>query len=120
MVNKRGDALEIIFSSRKLEVFLSPQNIMKNLNKELAHAYYKRYNELRAAKTFAIYLQTGLGHPEALVSSNDYSIRLTKNYRLIVRPESETLSIVDLQDCTTVEVKGVVDYHGAKSTWKTP
>ena len=112
--------MEIHYSSERLERFLSPDKIIKNLGRDIARMYYTRYDALVAAPTFAMYLKTALGHPERLRGSEDYSIRLTGNYRLIVRPEGESLSIVELQECTTVEVKGVVDYHGSKETWKTP
>ena len=51
-----------------------------------------------------------------------YSLRVSANYRLIVRPITDDLSIEKLKECDTVIVKGVTDYHGKnnKHNWIIP
>lgn len=114
--------MEIHYQTKKLEKYLDPSVLIPHLGAAQAKSYIKIYNLLKASNTFADYLKTGHGKPELLYGNLQgcYSIRLNSNYRMIVRPETKSLNIVDLQKCESIEMKGVIDYHGSKYTWKTP
>ena len=51
-----------------------------------------------------------------------YSLRLTGNYRLIIKPKADDMSPESLKKCDTVIIEGVIDYHckGAKYNWIIP
>ena len=51
-----------------------------------------------------------------------YSLRVSANYRLIVRPKSKDLSAESLKRCDTLTIEGVIDYHGKgkKFSWIVP
>ena len=59
-------------------------------------------------------MNTGLGIPHPLSNKlkDYYAIRITGNYRLIVRPESLSSD--------KIIIKGVLDYHGDKNEWIIP
>lgn len=41
-----------------------------------------------------------------------YSLRVSANYRLIVKPKTKDLSVESLKNCDTLTIEGVIDYHG--------
>ncbi len=51
-----------------------------------------------------------------------YSLRVSANYRLIVRPKAGDLSAESLKKCDTLIIEGVIDYHGKgkKFSWIIP
>lgn len=51
-----------------------------------------------------------------------YSLRVSANYRLIVKPKTNDLSAESLGSCDTLIIEGVVDYHGKgkKNSWIIP
>ena len=82
----------------------------------------KRYNQLKAADNFIIYLNTRLGNPHSLSGELEgyYAVNITANKRLIIRPKTDSLDYDSLKMCETVIVKGVLDYHGKKYEWLIP
>ncbi|MBO4578653.1 MAG: type II toxin-antitoxin system YoeB family toxin [Clostridiales bacterium] len=100
-------------------------NLMrKKAGAEITKAVKKRYNQIVAFSNFEELLNSGLGKPEAMEGNlkGYYSLRVSANYRLIVRPITDDLSIEKLKECDTVIVKGVTDYHGKnnKHNWIIP
>lgn len=95
----------------------------KAIGFELTRAVKKRYDQLKAANNFSLYLSTGLGKPHALVGENGcYGVHITANWRLVIKPLTDDLSPESLKKCDTIQIKGVVDYHGkgAKNNWLIP
>ncbi len=95
------------------------KNLMKKrIGIELTKAVKKRYDQLKAANNFAIYLATGLGKPHSLLGDmlGCYEIHISANWRLIVRPVSDDTSAESLKKCDTLIIKGVMDYHGNGSS----
>ena len=76
----------------------------------------KHVEHLKAADTFGDFLTLNLGHPEPLKGKNSgkYSVRITGNVRLIIKPADNGNAVMI---CEVVEMEGVVDYHGGKETW---
>jgi len=78
---------------------------------------------LKAAKSFAIYLSTGLGKPHSLTGDkkNLYEVHITANWRLIILPVINNLSAESIKACDTI-IKGVMDYHGkgTNNNWLIP
>lgn len=101
-----------------------PKGIMKKqIGAELTRAVKKRYDQLRAADNFYIYLSTGLGKPHKLTDMDGcYGVNVNANWRLIISPVAENLAPDTLKACDTVQIRGVVDYHGkgAKNNWIIP
>lgn len=94
----------------------------KEKGENITRAIKKRYDQLKAANNFSIYLQTGLGKPHPLHGNlkGCYGISITGNLRLIVRPDVQSIDPGLLKECDTVIIKGVLDYHGKKYGWIIP
>ena len=96
----------------------------KQIGAELTKVIKKRYIQLLAFSSFYSIQQSGIGKMESLAGDLDgyYSMRLSANYRLIVRPGSLERSSEALKLCDTLVIEGVVDYHGGgnKSKWIIP
>ena len=107
-----------------LELVKESRGLMKKaIGFELTRAVKKRYNQLKAADNFSVYLSTGLGKPHVLAGTNGcYGIHITANWRLVIKPLTDELSSESLKKCDAIQIKGVVDYHGkgAKNNWLIP
>lgn len=117
--------IEIKFNNKKVEKLFDGFKYSKMLNKigpNLTRNIKKRIEQISASSSFYAYLDTKLGKPERLSGkdSNEYSIHITANYRLIVEPITKGFEKDDLLNCDSVYVKGVVDYHGDKENWIFP
>jgi len=109
--------LKIRFENPSVEKYFKDFNYMsKEKGKEFTRTTKKRFDQLKAAPNFIIYLQTGLGKPHSLSGNlkGCYGISITGNLRLIVRPDVDNLEPDSLKECDTVIIEGVVDYHGKK------
>lgn len=101
------------------------KNLMKNeIGAELTKAVKKRYNQIAAFISFSALQQSGIGKMESLEGDRKgaYSLRVSANYRLIVKPKAKDLSAESLKNCDTLIIEGVVDYHGKgkKFSWIIP
>lgn len=108
------------YSKPSVEKCFNDFNLMrKEIGDELAKGVKKRLGELRAAANFSIYLSTGLGKPHPLSGNlkGFYSISISGNFRLIVKPEAPGLDPESLEKCDLIIIRGVVDYHGQKHEW---
>jgi len=115
--------VEIQFENDSVKELFSDFELMKKkIGKELTRATKKRYDQLKAAANFNIYLSTGLGKPHPLTGGlkGYYGISISGNVRLVVKPDIESLDPVSLKKCDVVIIKGVVDYHGQKYDWLIP
>jgi Txe/YoeB family toxin of Txe-Axe toxin-antitoxin module len=111
------------YESRPVEKYFSDFKLMKKkMGKDLTRNTKKRYNELKAAANFSIYLSTGLGRPHPLSGNlkGYYGLGISDNVRLVVRPDVESLDSASLKKCDTVIIRGVMDYHGRKHEWFIP
>jgi plasmid maintenance system killer protein len=107
------------YESRSVEKYFSDFKLMKKKLGNLARNTKKRYEQLKAAANFSIYLSTGLGKPHSLAGNlkGYYGINISSNIRLVVRPDVENLDPASLEKCDSVIIKGVLDYHGQKYEW---
>ena len=108
-----------------LALIQSSKNLMnKQIGPELTKAVKKRYDQLKAANNFSIYLSTGLGKPHSLSGDKFalYGVFVTVNWKLIIKPVSDCSSAEALKYCDIIIIKGVVDYHGkgSKYNWLIP
>lgn len=94
----------------------------KKAGQKYTKAIKKRYDQLRAAKMFDIFLSTRLGNPHKLYPDLNgyYGINVSGNIRLIIKPDTESIEPNVLKTCDTVIIKGVEDYHGGKQEWLIP
>lgn len=98
------------------------KNLMsKAIGAELTKAIKKRYNQIVAFFSFSTLQQSGIGKMESLEGDykGSYSLRVSANYRLIVKPNTKDLSAESLKKCDTLIIEGVIDYHGKgkKFSW---
>lgn len=98
--------------------------IKKKIGAELTKSVKNRYNQIVAFSSFSALQHSGIGKMESLESDRkgSYSLRLSANYRLIVKPKDKDLSAESLKSCDTLIIEGVVDYHGKgkKFSWIIP
>jgi len=96
----------------------------KQIGAELTKAVKKRYNQIVAFSSFSALQLSGIGKMESLDGDQkgSYSLRVSANYRLIVRPVAEDQSAESLKKCDTLVIEGVIDYHGKgkKNNWIIP
>lgn len=107
--------MEILYESKKLEeLFQDHTKLSAKVDFHLLKIIKKRQLELMAADTFFDYLHIGLGRPHLLTGElhGYYATRLDANKRLIFKPIYEK----NQKDCSKVVIKGVIDYHGSKTT----
>lgn len=112
--------MKITYANSKVEKYFSDYNKMKQtLPFEWVRAIKKHMDRLEAAECFGDFLKLDLGQPEQLEGYVQirYSVRVSKNVRLILEPNAtqETVMI-----CSEIEVEGVSDYHGGKDNWYIP
>ncbi len=98
------------------------KDLRKKIGLEFTRTTKKRIAQIKSSSNFYIYLQTGLGKPERLsgADSDKFSIHISGNVRLIVRPLTEGYDKEDLMKCESIFIEGVVDYHGDKNNWLIP
>jgi proteic killer suppression protein/toxin YoeB len=104
------------------DVLHSKGLLCKAIGFDLARQIKKRYDQIRAFNSFYGFQQSGYGRVESLSGNlkGYYSVRLSSNYRLIIKPKSVDLSAYSLKECDTVIIKGVIDYHGRGNNWLIP
>lgn len=115
--------MEIEFDDEKVKTLFEDFNVMvRKKGIDITKAVKKRYEQLKAAETFADYLLTNLGKPHSLTGNKKglYGVSITGNIRLIIEPVSKDLSMESLKQCTKVIIKGAEDYHGDKITTYIP
>ena len=130
---KRGDpVLNIEFEDEKVrELFYDLNDVrnsrnlmMKEIGKDLTRSVKKRYDQIIAFSTFLSLRQSGIGKMESLEGDRkgSYSLRISANYRLIIKPKAEEQSAESLRECDTLIIEGVIDYHGRgkKHNWLIP
>ena len=101
------------------------KNLMKKeIGAELTNAVKKRYNQIVSFSSFSALQLSGLGKMESLEGDlkGSYSLRVSANYRLVVKPNAKDLSAESLKRCDTLIIEGVIDYHGKgkKISWIIP
>ncbi len=102
----------------------SKRLMQKKIGAELTRAVKKKYNQIVAFSSFYSLFQSGIGRIEPLSGNlkGMYSMTVSANYRLILRPLSVDLSPEKLKTCDRLVIEGVVDYHGkgSKNNWIIP
>ena len=112
--------MRITYANKKVEQYFEDYELMKKkIPAEWVRTIKKRMEHLKAADTFGDYLKLNLGHPEPLKGKDagKYSVRITGNVRLIIKPDIKNDAVMI---CEVIKVEGVVDYHGAKESWYIP
>lgn len=115
--------IRIDYEKKVEKYFKDDFELMKSkIGIEKTKSVKKIINRLKASNSFYVFVQLRLGNPHPLSGSKKeyYAVNVTANYRLIVRPVTESFSIEDLKKCDTVVVKGVEEYHGGKDEWIIP
>lgn len=97
--------------------------LQRKVGLEMGRKIKQRMNQLKAADNFNQYLtKIPLGKPHPLEGNLDkcFGISITANYRIVVEPLETELDIESLKNCKTLNIKGVLDYHGGKNEWIIP
>ena len=91
---------------------------------ELTKAVKKRYNQMISFSSFSALQQSRIGKMESLEGDRKgaYSLTVSANYRLIIKPKAKDQSAESLNRCDTFVIEGVIDYHGkgTKYNWIIP
>ena len=112
--------MKITYANKRVEKYFSDYEAMKKkISPDWVRIVKKHIDRLIAADNFEIFKSLGLGHLEPLQGKDvgKYSLRITGNVRLIIKPEQNGKSV---KICEEVLIEGVVDYHGRKQTWYIP
>ena len=124
--------LKVEFEDGKVEELFTDLNdvrgsrnlLLKAVGRDLTLALKRRFNQIAAFSTFAALQQSAIGKMEALEVDfrGSYSLRVSANYRLVVKPRCQDLSTACLKRCDTLIIEGVIDYHGRgkKHNWLIP
>ena len=95
--------------------------MQRKIGYELTREIKKRYNQIVAFDSFFALFQSRIGKIEPLDENlkGFYSMHVSGNYRLILKPVSKDLKPENLKQCDTLIIKGVIDYHGkgSKNNW---
>ncbi len=120
-INYKDKSTEELFTDF-LDVAFSKRLLIKKIGAEKAKAIKKRCVDLLQSANFLYYLNNGLGKPHMLTGDmkTQCGVSLTGNYRLIIEPESESLTDEAFAKCESVIIIGIVDYHGGKNEWLIP
>lgn len=108
--------MDILFLNDKQREIFSSEKLLKINHGQMAKIITTRLDQLRAAKSVGEYMSNNIGKPHFLKEQYKgcIGIRLTGNYRLIVKPlyaESTDFSVLDLYKLEVVTIMEVEDYH---------
>ena len=113
--------IEIDYENEKLKRLFVDMNdryyskglLKKRIGPQLTAAIKTKVNEIESYDNFFLLQQFCTGKIESLIGDlkGCYSLRLTANYRLIIKPKAPDFSPESLIICKTVIIKGVIDYH---------
>ena len=109
--------MRITYANKKVEKYFSDYGEMKKkIPVEWVRTIKKHFDRLKAVDTFGEFLSINLGHPEPLTGKDEgkYSVRVTGNVRLIIKPSIDGKAVTI---CEEISMEGVVDYHGGKESW---
>jgi len=123
--------LQISYDSKKIEALFtdlsdvanSKNLLQQEVGLELAKYAKKRKDNLLAFPSFFALVNSKCFGIHSLKGDlkSCYSLSLTGNYRLIIKPACDDLSPESLKKCDTVIIKGIVDYHGEQgNNWLIP
>ena len=130
---RRGESvLYIEFEDEKVKELFDDLNdvqgskglMKKTIGADLTKSVKKRYNQIISFSSFSALQLSGIGKMESLEGDRkeSYSLRVSANYRLIVKPKSKDRSAESLKKCDTLIIEGVIDHHGkgTKYSWIIP
>lgn len=113
--------MRITYASKKVEEYFSDyRQMQKVIPYDWVRKIKKHVDSLKAAECFGDFLKVGLGYPEPLSGKDagKWSVHITKNVRLIFRPNAAGTAVMI---CEEIRMEGVADYHGSSSdTWYIP
>lgn len=111
-----------IINPKVNKIINNNEKLIKKVGLQLAKRIKQRINEMKATPNFKDYLDYGPGKPHPLSSDLDdlYGVSLTHNVRLIIEPLTEKRDNDSLTECKSINIKGVMDYHGDKKEWLIP
>lgn len=127
-----GFILYVEFEDKKVRELFDDLNdvqgskglMKKAIGAELTKAVKKRYNQIISFSSFSSLQLSGIGKMESLEGDRkeSYSLHVSANYRLIVRPRTKDRSAESLKKCDILIIEGVIDYHGkgTKYNWIIP
>jgi len=106
-----------------MDVSNTKKKILKFMSYDLARNLKNRCDVLKASPHFLFLLNNPIFHFEQLTNNlkGYYSLRLNKNYRLIIEPKHIYTMVLEYEKCEEIYIEGVVDYHGkGKNNWLIP
>lgn len=114
--------IKALYKNIKIEEYVLDLNDVSNskhllqrkIGTELTRALKKRYNQIVSFSNYAEFVNAHIDNTESLHGDlkGYYSMSLNANYRIVVSPETEDLSISNLKTIDKFKIIGVIDYHG--------
>lgn len=112
--------MQIQYENNQVEKLLIDCNhLNKKIGSDFTRAYVKRRSQLLASNNLKVFMDLGIGNPHSLHGNLEgyIGISISRNYRLVIKPIDIN---EDFENCETIIVKGVCDYHGSKINWIIP
>lgn len=103
----------VTYASKRMRLVCTDERACKKLRPDLVDKVKMRHNALEVAKDMKDLARIDPGgkwHPLTGDREGTWAGRLSKNYRMIVRPYGDGVEVVVTEE-SSVEVVEIVDYH---------
>ena len=103
----------VTYSSRQIRLIGTDERACKRLRPDLVEKVKMRHNALEVARDMSDLVAIDPGgrwHRLSGDRAGTWAGRLSKNFRIVVRPDAGGVSIIKTEE-TSVEVVEITDYH---------
>lgn len=104
--------MKILYATKKLEKICKDEGARKRFRADLANGVALRHNALEVADSMDDLKRidpSGRWHELTGNRDGQWAGRLSRNYRLIIKPVRDGMKIVEVEE--TVKVLDIEDYH---------
>lgn len=116
--------MQFLYHNKNVQkIMQDPKLLQGKVGLEISKNVKRRLNQLESSFDFYYYLKNvrfGNPHPLKGDMKGNYSLSISPNYRLIVKPISNNKDIASFKDKKEIYIEGVVDYHDGKYEWIIP
>lgn len=104
--------MKILYATKKLEKICNDKGACKRFRADLVNGVALRHNALEVASSMSDLVRidpSGRWHELAGDRDGQWAGRLSRNYRLIIKPILDGMEVVEVEE--TVKVLDIEDYH---------
>lgn len=107
--NQLEECIEDLFDIKS-----SQRILIKKIGVDISIALRRRITQILSFSCFSSFIDAHIDNTEALKGDMKgyYSMTLTRNYRVIISPNTEVQTKESLKDIQDFILIGVIDYHG--------